>query len=94
MARYTVVWDPDVETSFLNHWIAGDSQTRAQLTEVAHWIDSKLSENAADLGRARPDLGARIVAVPLSTSQARVAATFEVYPEDRIVRVVRLTFRR
>ncbi len=94
MTRFTVVWDPDVEASFLSHWIAGDSQTRKYLTAVAHWIDSRLSENPADLGRPRSDLGARIIAVPLANSPARVAATFEIYSEDRIVRVVRLTFRK
>jgi len=93
MARFPVVWDPDVEAAFINHWIGGDSQTRARLTEVARWIDSNLSQNPADQGRARPDLSARIVAVPLADSSARVAATIEIYPEDYIVRGIRLTFR-
>ncbi len=93
MARFTVVWDPDVEASFINQWVLGSSQTRASLTEVARWIDANLCENPADKGGLRPDLNARIVAVPLTNSGARVAATFEIHPEDCVVRVIRLTFR-
>lgn len=93
MARFTVVWDPDVEASFINQWILGNSQTRVTLTEVAHWIDSNLCENPTGKGRARPDLDVRLVAVPLTNSRARVAATFEIHAEDCVVRVIRLTFR-
>ena len=93
MVRYTVVWDLSVEAPFIEFWVAGDSQTRLQLTEIANWVDANLSEDPDKKGRLRLDLGARIIAVPLSKSSARVSATYEVWPEDRLVRVVRLTLR-
>jgi hypothetical protein len=91
--RYTVVWDPDVESSFIGYWVAGDSQTRRNLTEIANWVDANLSEDPDNKGQTRLDLGARIVAVPLTTSSARVSVAYEVWPEDRTVRVIRLTLR-
>jgi hypothetical protein len=45
MTRYTVVWDPDVEVPFIGYWVAGDSQTRATLTEIANWVDANLAED-------------------------------------------------
>ena len=46
MTRFTVVWDADVQTSFINAWLASDSHTRAILTEIANWIDAYLAEDA------------------------------------------------
>jgi hypothetical protein len=93
MPRCSVVWDPEVETPFINYWVAGDSQARAILTEIANWVDANLAEDPGNQGQARPDLGARIVAVPLSGTPARASVTYEVWPEDRLVRVIRLTLR-
>ena len=75
MARYTVVWDPSVEAPFINYWVAGDSQMRALLTEIANWVDANLSDEPEDKGQARLDLGARIIAVPLSKSPALASVT-------------------
>ena len=93
MNRYTVIWDPDVEARFIGAWVAGDPQTRAILTEVADWIDASLAVDPGTKGLARDDLGVRILAVPCTRSTARVSATYQILPEDRQVRVVRLTFR-
>jgi hypothetical protein len=94
MTRYTVIWDEDVETDFINYWMAGDTVTRMLLTEAANWIDCNLAENPETKGQLRPDLGARIIAVPLSVFTARVAATYEISPDDRLVRVIRLSLRK
>jgi hypothetical protein len=93
MARFTVVWDNDVEAPFISYWMAGDSETRTHLTEIANWVDANLSEDPDQKGRPHLGLGARIIAVPLSKSPARVSVTYEVSPEDRLVRVIRLTLR-
>lgn len=93
MNRYTVVWDSDVEGAFIRYWVAGNSATRIHLTSVANWIDDNLSTEPETKGRWHDDLGARIVAVPVPSSDARVSATYEVWADDRVVRVVRLTFR-
>jgi hypothetical protein len=93
MTRYTVVWDPDVEAAFIAYWVAGDSHMRATLTETASWVDSNLAEDPDTKGQMRDDLGARIVAVPLSNSTARVSVSYEVWPEDRQVHVIRPTVR-
>jgi hypothetical protein len=43
MSRYTVVWDADVESAFIEAWIAGDSDARALLTLIAQLVDSNLA---------------------------------------------------
>jgi hypothetical protein len=93
MSRYTVVWDVDVESHFLEAWVAGDSHARSILTEVANWIDRELATEPEQKGRPAPESGVRVLAVPVSVSSARVSATFVVSPEDRQVRVVRIVFR-
>ena len=93
MSRYTVVWDKDVEYQFIAAWTAGDSQMRATLTEIANWVDENLAEFPEQKGRDRPDLAARILAVPVSNSTARVAVTYQILPDDRKVQVVSLTFQ-
>jgi hypothetical protein len=93
MIRFTVVGDPDVESPFINTWVAGDASTRAILTEIANWVDSNLAEDPDAKGQPRPDLDARILAVPVSSSRARISVTYQVLPDDRLVRIVRLVFR-
>jgi hypothetical protein len=93
MIRYTVVWDTDVELAFMNSWIAGDSQLRSTLTEIANSVDRELAVSPDIKGRPRPELSARIVDVPLSDSSALVSATYHVLPDDRLVRVIQLVFR-
>ena len=91
--RFTVVWDNDVEASFIRNWVAASSQMRGTLTEVANWVDTNLSVDPESKGQLRPDLGARIVGVPLLSSRARVSVTYEVWAEDHLVHVIRITFR-
>jgi len=94
MIRYTVLWDAEVETQFTNAWINGAGPVRAALTEIANWIDQNLVENPDQKGQQRNDLEARVLAVPHSSSFARVAVTYQVSLKDRQVRVVRLVFRK
>jgi hypothetical protein len=93
MTRYTVVWDAEVESRFIAAWLAGDSQSRSNLTEIANWVDKNLAEDPDQKGQPRPDLSARIVAAPVSNSAARVSVTYQVLHDDRQVRVVRLVIR-
>jgi hypothetical protein len=93
MTRYTVVWDMEVEASLTKAWIAGNSAMRSALTAIADWIDSFLSDDPDLKGQYLPELSARTIAVPLSISPARVEVTFQVFPDDRLVRVTRLVFR-
>lgn len=93
MTRYTVVWDAQVESHFIDAWIACDSQSRAVLTEIANWVDGNLADDPDQKGQSRDDLSVRILAVPVSNSTARVSVTYQVLPEDRQVRVVRLVIR-
>lgn len=93
MNRFTVVWAKEVEEPYLHYWINGDSQMRTALTEVATWVDSNLSNDPESKGRSGPEPTTRIVNVELASSPARVSVTYEIYPDDRLVRVVRLTFQ-
>lgn len=93
MTRYTVVWDRDVEVSFMNAWIAGNSQTRAVLSEVANWLDANLAEDPDRKGEPRHEHSARQIEIPIPNSSAHVSATFPVLADDRQVRVICLAFR-
>jgi hypothetical protein len=87
VTQYTVLWDEELEAT----WIASDSLTRAILTDVANWVDSTLSVDP-DLKGQEQEAPVRILAVPISA--ARVSVTYQVLPEDRQVRVIRLVFRK
>ena len=53
MTRYTVVWDPELDHSFNNAWIASDSRMRRTLTAIANWLDAELAENPEKKGQSR-----------------------------------------
>jgi hypothetical protein len=93
MTRYTVEWDPEVESQFINDWIEGDPQTRAILTAIANWIDKSLAEDAESKGRAYPGSSGRVLSVPVVLPPAGIFVAFEVSPDDRKVRVVRIVIR-
>jgi hypothetical protein len=90
MIRYTVVWDPDVESQFISDWIDASSSVRAMLTEIANWMDTMLAEDPDRKGVVRDDLAARVLTVAAANSSARVAVTYRVFRDDRLVRIVRL----
>jgi hypothetical protein len=90
MSRYTVVWDADVESAFIEAWIADDSDVRALLTLIAQLVDSNLCDDPDQKGVAWLDQGIRIWAVPVSNSSSRVSVTYRVLADDRQVRVIRL----
>jgi hypothetical protein len=93
MTKYTVVWAEAVEIPFIDSWVKGDSQVRAVLSDIANWVDSNLSRDPELKGRQALDPGTRVVVVPLVSSAARVSVTYEIIPADRLVRVIRMTFR-
>ncbi len=93
MTRFTVVWDPDFQASFINAWLASDSRTRTILTEIANWMDKYLAEDAEVKGRSRAEISARSIDVTLPSSPARIEVTFKVSPDDRQVCVIQLAFR-
>ena len=92
MTRYTVVWDSGLLAYFIGSWTAADSQTRETLTQVANWVDAYLSLDAETKGRRTADGELQVSYVPVA--HARVTVTFEVLPDDRQVRVLRMTFVR
>lgn len=93
MTRYTVVWDAELQTAVTYWWLAGDSNMRSVLTAIADWVDTYLAVDADLKGQAMPEEAARTIAVPISVATARVDVTFEVLPNDRLVRVKRFVFR-
>lgn len=92
MTRYTVVWDKDFEADLIDTWAAADSETRALLTSVADWADEHLVNDPDKQGQTEPEPGLRSVVVP--HPQARIAVIYQVLPDDRQVRLLRMTFRR
>jgi hypothetical protein len=66
---------------------------RSILTAIADWVDTYLTEDADVKGRAAPMEASRTITVPTSIATAHVDITFDVFPEDRLVRVKRFVFR-
>jgi hypothetical protein len=93
VTRFTVVWDADLQTAFTNAWIAGDSRTRSTLSAISNWLDAHLAEDPEKKGRPRSDSEARTVNLALTSSSAQIEATYQVFPDDRLVKVNRLVFR-
>jgi plasmid stabilization system protein ParE len=76
---YTVVWAPAAEQELAQLWM--NIARRRELTQAAREIDSRLRIAPAEEGESRAH-GRRILLVP------PLGVTFEVFPEDRIVRVL------
>ena len=92
MTRYTVIWDDDLLDYYIRFWTKSDAQTRETLTQVANWVDRYLEFDANTKGRPTIDGELQVTYVPVAL--ARVTVTFEVFPDDRQVRVLRMTFVR
>jgi hypothetical protein len=92
MIRYTVVWDPELDHAIANAWLAGDSRMRRVLTAISNWLDAQLAETPAEKGQPHSGDVGRVIEVPLSISSVRVEAVYHVFPDDRLVRLVRLVF--
>jgi hypothetical protein len=76
---YTVVWVPAAEQELAQLWM--NTARRREVTEAAREIDSRLRAAPAEEGESRAH-GCRILLVP------PLGVTFEIFPEDRIVRVL------
>ncbi len=92
MTRYTVVWDEYLLAYYTRSWTDADPKIRETLTQVANWVDRYLEFDADTKGRPTIDGELQVSYVPVS--YARVTVTFEVFPDDRLVRVLRMTFER
>ena len=90
MTRYTVIWDDDLLAYYIRSWTESDPQIRDTLTQVANWVDRYLEYDADLKGRPSADGELQVAYVPVP--HARVTVTYEVFPDDRIVRVLRMTF--
>jgi len=92
MTRYTVVWNSDFEAQYTDAWTKSDSETREILTELANWVDRELVDDPVSKGRLSAEPLTYIAAVP--NALARISVAYQVLPDDRLVRVVRMTFKR
>ena len=91
MSRYTVMWNRDLESDFINIWLASDSSIRSALTRASDWIDQKLALDPESQGRPLEETAYRILIVP-GTEPLRVEVVYEVIPLDRQVRIVNIRF--
>ena len=92
MIRYTVVWDAEVEAAFIRAWVRSDSRIRAILSEIANWVDENLAQDADRKGQPAEE-STRVLAVPVSETDANVSVAFRVATDDRQVRIIRMVFR-
>jgi hypothetical protein len=91
MKRYSVVWDEAVEADFLDQWLKSQPARRALLTDVANAVDRALSRDAGRKGK--PQSNPDALATILQVADTEITAYFEVFPDDRLVRVVGLVLR-
>jgi hypothetical protein len=94
MTRYTVAWSPDLEATYLEAWLASDTETRAILTDIANCLDQELADDPDLKGQKLPDLDGRLIDVVLPSTSAKITAVYKVLPNDRMVRVLRFIFRQ
>lgn len=94
MPSFTVVWDAELESSYIEAWLFCDSDGRAILSEIANWLDRELGFDPHLKGRPALKLPLRTIDVVLKSTAAQVSAVYEVRGDDRLVRVQRLVFRR
>jgi hypothetical protein len=93
MPRYTVEWNPDLETAFTELWLSSHSQVRHLLTRIAFTIDAELSAHPERTGRPVPsEPGLRVWI--LSDFEKLIQVSFRVREEDRVVRVVSISVAR
>ena len=90
MERYTVVWAADVQNEFIDDWINGDSGRRQLLNDVANTIDRELAIAPENHGEPLPSEPALRVWT-ITDFVAKVSVAFEVRPDNRIVRVLRIS---
>jgi hypothetical protein len=94
MASFTVVWDAELESSYIEAWLFSNSASRAILSEAANWLDRELRLDADLKGHPALEPLHRTIDVVLTSTRAHVSAVYAVLAEDRLVRVQRLVFRR
>lgn len=88
MNRFTVVWDPDLQSDFIREWIAADSTLRAALTRASHWVDQNLGVEPEKRGRqSAVDPTYRSLLVP-ETGEYSIVVLYQVIVEDRQVEVL------
>ena len=92
MAKFTVVWDSDLEADFIHVWTNADSETRALLTYASNWADKSLSRMPESLGQPVEGEAYRIVIVPGVTSRC-VEIIFEVFAADALIRILNFRLR-
>jgi hypothetical protein len=76
---YTVLWAPAAERALAELWM--DALRRRELSDAANAIDLRLGSSPLDEGESREE-GRRILLV------APLAVVFEVFPADRVVRIL------
>ena len=76
--KFTVLWKKPAEDALAGIWLAADD--RELITRTAFEIDRRLEKEPQSAGESRPD-GTRILI------RAPLGVKFQVYAEDRIVRV-------
>jgi hypothetical protein len=76
---YRVFWVPAAEQELVQLWV--EARQRRQVTAAANEIDSRLAGAPSDEGEDRGP-GRRILLVP------PLGVTFEVIPDDRLVRIL------
>jgi hypothetical protein len=91
MKPYSVIWDEAVEADFLDQWIRSQPGRRALLTDIANAVDRALSHDPKDKGK--PQSNPDALALVLHVRGAEISAYYEVFRDDRVVRVIGLVLR-
>jgi hypothetical protein len=92
MNRFTVIWDENIQTDFIDAWVKSDSETRTVLSDLANLIDESLSVSPDLKGKPAPEEGVLLVTFVIGLAAATVF--YRLHPEDRAVRIIRMVIRR
>ena len=92
MNRFSVFWDEQIQTDYLDAWVKADSESRVVLTELANLVDESLSDSPALKGKPAPEEGVLLVTFVVGLAAATVF--YRVHAADRVVRIIRMVIRR
>lgn len=83
--KYTVVWDSSAIDELATMWAEAPSFVRGQITRAVDDIEAALQRRPEDLGESRRENVRLVIALP-------IAIVYELFPDDRQVRVLAIQF--
>ena len=78
--KYSLTWSKNAEDALGTAWLSASPDQREAITLATNAIERELKLRPNDVGESRPDGRRMVISLP-------VALTYQVYEDDRLVRV-------